>query len=42
MMMNDPLGDMLTRIRNAQTARQVDRVHAGVQAARLGARRAGR
>ena len=38
MTMNDPLGDMLTRIRNAQMRAQVQGLDAGLQAARARAR----
>ena len=40
MLMNDPLGDMLTRIRNAQMQEAADRVDAGLVAARARPRRA--
>jgi large subunit ribosomal protein L6 len=39
--MNDPIGDMLTRIRNAQMRGKSTVLDAGLQAARLGARCAG-
>ena len=42
MAMNDPLGDMLTRIRNAQMRRKAQGVDAGLEAARARARRAAR
>ena len=40
MLMNDPLGDMLTRIRNAQLRKRPTVLHAGLDAARARARRA--
>ena len=40
MAMNDPLGDMLTRIRNAQMRKQVQGLDARLEAARARARRA--
>ena len=38
--MNDPIGDLIARIRNAQMRKQVEGVDAGLAAARQRARRA--